>query len=74
MADGESASLPSGGAFLVSAVGQIEKAHFPDFDDMYCKYAFVHGSDWELVTVSTRFCARFGRGAEFLFKNISPVS
>jgi len=40
------------GAFLVSAVGQIEKAHFPDFDNVYCKYAFVSGPDWEIVTVS----------------------
>lgn len=44
----------AGGVFLVSAVGQIEKAHFPDFDDMYCKYSFVYGPDWEIVAVSIR--------------------
>lgn len=48
MAHNETAS----GVFLVSTVGQIEKAHFPNFDNMYCKYAFVYGPDWEIVTVS----------------------
>lgn len=48
MADSEMAS----GVFLVSAIGQIEKAHFPNFDNMYCKYVFVCGPDWEIVTVS----------------------
>ncbi|XP_022173500.1 B9 domain-containing protein 1-like [Myzus persicae] len=40
----------SGGVFLVSVVGQIEKAHFPNYDNMYCKYTFVYGPDWEIVT------------------------
>lgn len=53
MADRGDSASSSSGAFLVSAVGQIEKAHFPDFNDMYCKYTFVYGPDWELVTVST---------------------
>lgn len=48
----EERNMSDGGSFLVSAVGQIEKAHFPDFDDVYCKYAFVSGPDWEIVTVS----------------------
>ncbi|KAL5242348.1 hypothetical protein ACI65C_009758 [Semiaphis heraclei] len=39
-----------GGVFLVSVVGQIEKAHFPNYDNMYCKYTFVYGPDWEIVT------------------------
>jgi len=42
----------SGGVFLVSVVGQIEKGHFSNYDNMYCKYAFVYGPDWEIVTVS----------------------
>lgn len=42
----------TGGVFLVSAVGQIEKAQFPNYDNMYCKYVFVYGPDWEIVTVS----------------------
>ncbi|XP_050526209.1 B9 domain-containing protein 1-like [Daktulosphaira vitifoliae] len=42
--------MSDNGIFLISAVGQIEKAHFPDFDNMYCKYAFVYGPDWEIVT------------------------
>jgi len=40
----------SGGVFLVSVVGQIEKGHFSNYDNMYCKYAFVYGPDWEIVT------------------------
>lgn len=48
MTDSETAS----GVFLVSAVGQIEKAHFPNYDNIYCKYVFVYGPDWEIVTVS----------------------
>lgn len=40
----------TGGVFLVSVVGQIEKAHFPNYDNMYCKYTFVYGPDWEIVT------------------------
>lgn len=45
----------AGGVFLVSVVGQIEKAHFPNYDNMYCKYAFVYGPDWEIVTVSAQY-------------------
>jgi len=49
----------TGGVFLVSVVGQIEKAHFPNYDNMYCKYTFVYGPDWEIVTVSV---PHFGGG------------
>lgn len=41
------------GVFLVAAIGQIEKAHFPNYDNMYCKYVFVYGPDWEIVSVSS---------------------
>jgi len=54
----------SGGVFLVSVVGQIEKAHFPNYDNMYCKYTFVYGPDWEIVTVSTSSYLAF-RGGTF---------
>lgn len=37
--------------FLVSVNGQIEKADYPDFDSIYCKYCFVYGPDWELTVV-----------------------
>ncbi|XP_063171027.1 B9 domain-containing protein 1 [Candoia aspera] len=32
--------------FLLMVSGQIESAQFPEFDDLYCKYCFVYGSDW----------------------------
>lgn len=38
--------------FLLSVVGQIEKADFPDFDNLYCKYCFMFGQDWDITSVS----------------------
>ncbi|XP_029913463.1 B9 domain-containing protein 1 [Myripristis murdjan] len=32
--------------FLLMVNGQIEGAHFPEYDDLYCKYCFVYGHDW----------------------------
>lgn len=46
-----SLSPPENG-FLITVIGQIEMADFPDFDNIYCKYCFVYGSDWELISVS----------------------
>eukprot|EP01135_Chromosphaera_perkinsii_P007137 Nk52_evm11s710 gene=Nk52_evmTU11s710 len=40
-------SLPS--FFLLSITGQVESAHFPRHDNLYCKYFFTHGQDWILV-------------------------
>jgi len=59
MSGGESTA---GGVFLVSVVGQIEKAHFPNYDNMYCKYTFVYGPDWEIVTVSAPHTDHYGGG------------
>ncbi|KAK7583959.1 hypothetical protein V9T40_004922 [Parthenolecanium corni] len=36
--------------FLISVVGQIEKAEFAEFDNIYCKYCFVCGPDWERLS------------------------
>ncbi|XKL62909.1 hypothetical protein PGB90_002742 [Kerria lacca] len=44
-----SLSPPENG-FLITVIGQIEMADFPDFDNIYCKYCFVYGSDWELIS------------------------
>ncbi|XP_037093921.1 B9 domain-containing protein 1-like, partial [Pollicipes pollicipes] len=35
--------------FMVSVTGQIESASLADFDDVYCRYSFHHGPDWEMV-------------------------
>ncbi|XP_065846544.1 B9 domain-containing protein 1-like [Oscarella lobularis] len=42
------ASGPS--VFLLMVSGQIESAKFPEFDDLYCKYSFVHGQDWVVTS------------------------
>lgn len=41
--------MAASSVFLVMVSGQIETAEFPEFDDLYCKYAFTYGQDW-LVT------------------------
>lgn len=38
--------------FYFSLIGRIEKADFPHFDNLYCKYCFNYGPDWEVTTVS----------------------
>ncbi|KAF4521176.1 hypothetical protein B566_EDAN010638 [Ephemera danica] len=42
--------MSTGSYFLVSVTGQIESAEFPEFDNIYCKYAFAHGPDWQIMT------------------------
>jgi len=37
---------PNPSIFLLMANGQIESAHLPEFDDLYCKFSFTHGQDW----------------------------
>ncbi|KAL1131953.1 hypothetical protein AAG570_011564 [Ranatra chinensis] len=37
-------------AFLLSVVGQIETADFPEFDNIYCKYCFAYGTDWDITS------------------------
>lgn len=41
---------PNPSVFLLMASGQIESATFPDFDDLYCKFSFVHGQDWVVTS------------------------
>lgn len=40
--------------FYFSLIGRIEKADFPHFDNLYCKYCFNYGPDWEVTTVSIK--------------------
>ncbi|KAF6206300.1 hypothetical protein GE061_017530 [Apolygus lucorum] len=35
--------------FVLSVVGQIESADFPEHDHVYCKYCFMYGQDWEVM-------------------------
>ncbi|XP_073981579.1 B9 domain-containing protein 1 isoform X1 [Rhodnius prolixus] len=37
-------------AFVLSVVGQIESADFPEYDHVYCKYSFMYGQDWDITT------------------------
>lgn len=36
--------------FLLMANGQIESAEFADYDNLYCKFSFVHGQDWVVTS------------------------
>ncbi|XP_063720736.1 B9 domain-containing protein 1-like [Symsagittifera roscoffensis] len=36
--------------FLVMVNGQIESGVFPEFNDLYLKYSFVHGPDWIITS------------------------
>lgn len=36
--------------FLISVNGQIQSAVFPYFEDIYCKYCFVCGPDWIVIS------------------------
>ncbi|XP_039288164.1 B9 domain-containing protein 1 [Nilaparvata lugens] len=50
--------------FLLSVVGQIEKADFPDFDDIYCKYCFMCGPDWDIVSGIEEGISQIGRKSQ----------
>eukprot|EP00164_Ancoracysta_twista_P000465 GFYU01000624.1.p1 GENE.GFYU01000624.1~~GFYU01000624.1.p1 ORF type:complete len:310 (+),score=68.36 GFYU01000624.1:448-1377(+) len=45
-----SANLPAEttGYFLVMATGQLESGQFLHYDNLYCKYSFSYGRDWEV--------------------------
>ncbi|KAL0275464.1 UNVERIFIED_CONTAM: hypothetical protein PYX00_003300 [Menopon gallinae] len=36
--------------FMISVNGQIQSAVFPYFEDIYCKYTFVSGPDWVIIS------------------------
>ncbi|KAJ1622599.1 B9 domain-containing protein 1 [Pavlovales sp. CCMP2436] len=38
-----------GSRFLVMACGQIESAQFEGSENLYCRYQFQHGPDWEVM-------------------------
>lgn len=40
------------GQFFLSITGSIEHAEFYDADNVYCKYSFHFGPEWNVVTVS----------------------
>lgn len=41
------------GQFFLSITGSIEHAEFYDADNVYCKYSFHFGPEWNVVTVSS---------------------
>jgi len=41
---------PNPAVFLLMTSGQIESAYFPEFEDLYCKFSFVHGQDWVVTS------------------------
>ncbi|XP_014285990.1 B9 domain-containing protein 1 [Halyomorpha halys] len=36
--------------FLLSVIGEIESADFPGYDNIYCKYCFTCGTDWDITS------------------------
>ena len=36
--------------FMVMVTGTIETARFPESDALYCKYSWVHGTDWKFMS------------------------
>ncbi|KAI9334511.1 B9 domain-containing protein 1 [Zopfochytrium polystomum] len=40
----------SSSSFSLVVVGQLESALFPDHDSLYCKFSFVYGPDWMVVS------------------------
>lgn len=34
-------------------MGEIEKAYIQDIDNIYVKYCFVYGKDWDVTSVSS---------------------
>ncbi|XP_003366244.1 B9 domain-containing protein 1 [Trichinella spiralis] len=45
-----SASVMYPTGFLLMINGQIETAQFFNASDIYCKYCFVHGPDWNVLS------------------------
>jgi Ciliary basal body-associated, B9 protein len=45
-------SFGVGSHFVVSINGAIEAAEFPEYDELYCRYFFDYGPDWQVITVS----------------------
>ena len=37
--------------FLLSVIGEIESSDFPGYDNIYCKYCFSCGTDWDITSV-----------------------
>jgi len=36
--------------FSLACLAQIESAYFPEYDNLYCKYSVVYGSDWTVIS------------------------
>ena len=44
--------------FLTSVTGSIESARIFGVNNIYCKYNYVYGPDWQITAVSITFIAR----------------
>jgi hypothetical protein len=40
--------------FSISVTGQIESAHIPQHDHLYCKFGYHFGPDWTVLNVLYR--------------------
>ncbi|KAH6575712.1 hypothetical protein BASA61_007777 [Batrachochytrium salamandrivorans] len=44
--------------------GQIESAHFPEFDNLYCKFSFLQGPDWSILSGLEEGISQFAKGRQ----------
>ena len=47
-----SSSLKAPDSFHVCLTGRVETAEMFGVNDIYCKYSFIYGSDWQITSVS----------------------
>ncbi|XP_054271875.1 B9 domain-containing protein 1 [Macrosteles quadrilineatus] len=47
--------------FYISVIGRIEKAEFPNFDNLYCKFSFHYGQDWEVTAGNEEGISQIGQ-------------
>ncbi len=77
-----SSSIP---VFLLMTNGCIESAEIPEFNEIFIKYFFVHGQDWDFITglqegssqighksVDNRQTIAFNFPLDATFKSTSP--
>ncbi|KAI8929801.1 B9 domain-containing protein [Entophlyctis helioformis] len=56
--------MPHASFFGLVCSGQIESAYFPEFDNLYCKFSFLHGPDWSVLSGLEEGISQFARGKQ----------
>ncbi|KAK6098066.1 hypothetical protein MT418_002132 [Batrachochytrium dendrobatidis] len=50
--------------FVLVCSGQIESAHFPEYDNLYCKFSFLFGQDWSILSGLEEGISQFAKGRQ----------